>query len=172
MRELLSDPAAVWALILVVVLPVVIIGAAELEERLRQRDSALTPVVSILRAWTVPFFAAWALTRGLFGLSSDSLFIDVVGTGLLLSAAAAGLAVVRLGVNWLKTWGEESDERREVPQLLLALPRVAVIITTAWFLIDGVWGVDLSAALTISGFKPSEAIKSVYAFLPSTKSFT
>ncbi|MCP4306615.1 MAG: mechanosensitive ion channel [bacterium] len=151
MRELLSDPAAVWALILVVVLPVVIIGAAEIEERLRQRDSALTPVVSVLRSWTVPFLAAWALTRGLFGLDSGNLIIRFLGTGLVLSAAAAGLAVVRLVVNWLKTWGKETDERRGIPQLLLALPRVAVIITTAWFLIDGVWGVDLSAALTALG---------------------
>ena len=151
MSEFLSDPAAVWALILVVVLPVVIISAAELEERLRQRDSALTPIVSILRSWTVPFFAVWALTRGLFGLDPDGLVSRILGTGLLLSAAAAGLALVRLLVNWLKTWGDESDERRGVPQLLLAMPRVAVIIVTGWFLIDGVWGVDLSAALTALG---------------------
>lgn len=151
MSDLLSDPSAVWALILVVLLPVVIIGAAEFEERLRQRDSALTPVVSILRSWTIPFFAVWALTRGLFGVGGDNFFVQVLGTGLLLSAAAAALAAVRLIVNWLRTWGGESEDRRGIPQLLLALPRVAVIITTGWFLIDGVWGVDLSAALTALG---------------------
>ena len=94
MSDLLSDPAAVWALILVVVLPVVIIGTAEFEERLRQRDSTLTPVVSILRAWTIPFFAAWALVRGLFGLADDNLITILLGTGLLISAAAAAPAAV------------------------------------------------------------------------------
>jgi small-conductance mechanosensitive channel/CRP-like cAMP-binding protein len=151
MSDLLSDPAAVWALILVVVLPVVIIGTAEFEERLRQRDSTLTPVVSILRAWTIPFFAAWALVRGLFGFGDDNLITILLGTGLLISAAAAALAAVRVIVKWLKTWGEESEERRGIPQLLLALPRVGVLIVAGWVLIDGVWGVDLSAALTALG---------------------
>ena len=151
MSDLLSDPASVWALILVVVLPVFIISAAEFEERLRQRDSVFTPVVAILRGWTIPFFAVWALTRGLFGVPGENLLSRLLGTGLLLSAAAAGLVVVRIVVNWLKAWGAESEDRREVPQLLLALPRVAVIITTGWFLIDGVWGIDLSAALTALG---------------------
>ena len=151
MSDLVADPAAVWALILVVVLPVVIIGTAELEERLRQRDSLLTPVVSILRSWTIPFFAGWALTRGLFGLEGARLVVRLLGTGLILSAAAAGLAVVRLLVTWLQSWGDADDDRRGVPQLLLALPRVAVLIMTGWFLIDGVWGVDLSAALTALG---------------------
>ena len=151
MSDLVADPAAVWALILVVILPIVIIGAAELEERLRQRDSSLTNVVSILRSWTIPFFAAWAITRGLFGLDGDTLVSRLLGTGLLLSAAAAGLAVVRVLVAWMRTWGEGSDDRRGVPQLLLALPRVGVLIATGWILIDSVWGVDLSAALTALG---------------------
>lgn len=151
MSDLLADPAALWALILVIILPVVIIGAAELEERLRQRDSLLTPVVSILRSWTIPFFAAWALALGLFGLDGDLLVSRLLGTGFLLSAAAAGLAVVRVVAAWMRTWGKGSDDRRGVPQLLLALPRVGVLIATGWFLIDGVWGVDLSAALTALG---------------------
>ncbi len=150
MSEILADSRSIWALVLVVVLPVVIIGAGELEERLRQLDSALTPVVSILRAWTVPIFAAWALALGLFELGSENLIIRILGTGLLLSLSVAGLGVMRIVVTWLRQRGE-SDERRGVPQILLALPRVAVIIATGWFLIDGVWGVDLSAALTALG---------------------
>ncbi len=150
MSDLLRDPSSAWALVLVVVLPVVIIGAGELEERLRQRDSVLTPVVSILRTWTVPLLAAWALARGLFGLSSENLLIQLLGTGLLLSGAFAALAVLRIVITRLRERGEDRD-RRGVPQILLALPRVAVIIATGWFLIDGVWGVDLSAALTALG---------------------
>jgi len=150
MSRLFGDPSAIWALILVVVLPVVIIGAAEFEERLRQRDSVLTPVLSILRSWTVPFFAVWALARGLFQLESGNLLVQLLGTGLLLSAAAAGLVVARILVAWIRAWGD-GVERTGVPQLLLALPRVAVIITTGWWLINGVWGVNLSAAFTALG---------------------
>ncbi len=150
MSDLLGDSNTAWALVLVIVLPVVIIGAGELEERLRQRDSVLTRVVSILRSWTVPLFAVWALARGLFDLSASNLLIRLLGTGLLLSLAAAALGVVRILVGWIRERGD-GQERGGVPQLLLALPRVGVIIVTGWFLIDGVWGVDLSAALTALG---------------------
>lgn len=150
MSNLLSDPAAIWALAIVVLLPLIAIGAAELAERLRQRDSVWSPVLATLRTWTIPMFALWALGRGLFDLDSSNLIIRLLGTGLLLSLAVAALSVVRILVTRLAEWRDDG-ERGSIPQLLLALPRVLVIIATGWFLIDGVWGIDLSAAMTALG---------------------
>jgi small-conductance mechanosensitive channel len=150
MSDLLSDSNSVWALILVVVIPVFIIGAGELEERLRQRDSAFTRTVSILRTWTVPLFAGWALATGLFDLSSTNLIVQVLATGLLLTLAFVALGIVRILVQRIRRLGEGS-ERGGIPELLLALPRLAVILATGWILIDTVWGVDLSAAFAALG---------------------
>jgi small-conductance mechanosensitive channel len=107
-------------------------------------------VVAILRTWTIPLFALWALLRGLFGLSNTNLFIQVLASGLLLSAAAATLVLLRIVITRYRDWSSE-EERGGVPQLLLALPRIGIILITGWFLIDGVWGVDLSAALAALG---------------------
>ena len=54
MSELFRDPDAGWAAVLVVLVPLVVIGIGEVEERLRQRDSALRRPVTITRTWVVP----------------------------------------------------------------------------------------------------------------------
>ena len=41
MSDVFRDPTAGWAALLVVILPLLIIGIGEAEERLRQRDSPL-----------------------------------------------------------------------------------------------------------------------------------
>ncbi len=49
MSEVFRDPEAGWAAVLIVLLPIIIIGTGEFEERLRQRDSILRPPVTIIR---------------------------------------------------------------------------------------------------------------------------
>jgi small-conductance mechanosensitive channel len=150
MPVVLTDAAAIWALILVIVLPIAIVGAGELEERLRQRDSEYTRVVSVVRGWVIPFFAAWALAGRLFGLSDEALITQVLGTGLALSTTWAALILIRIIVARLVSWSQ-AGERARIPQILLALPRIGVLIAAGWILVDTVWGVDLSAALAALG---------------------
>jgi small-conductance mechanosensitive channel/CRP-like cAMP-binding protein len=139
----------VWAIVLIVVAPAAIIAIGELEERLRQRDSVLTGVVSTLRRWTIPLFTVWAVARGLLELEPTRPAVRVIGTLLLLSGAVAALQVVKIVVASLRA--RSRQQRRGIPALVLALPRVAVIIVTLWVLVDGVWGVDLTAAMTALG---------------------
>lgn len=150
MAELFSDPRVLWALGIVVFLPLAIIATGEVEERLRQRDSSLTRVASVLRQWVIPLLAIWLLVVGLFDVSRSNLVVRLTATGLLLSVLIAGLMVIGLVVDRL-TSGPTVGTRRRIPQLLVALPKVAAILTAGWILIDGVWGVDLSAALTALG---------------------
>jgi small-conductance mechanosensitive channel len=136
--------------IVIVLLPALIIGVGELEERLRQRDSSLRPSVVIVRVWVVPLAAAWLLVSTLFEVDSDRLLVRVLGSALLLALAAALLSAFKVVVARIVGRPRRSDQR-SVPRLLLAVPRLAIILFTAWFLIAGVWGVDLSAALTALG---------------------
>ena len=138
------------AAIVIVVLPALIIGVGELEERLRQRDSSLRPSVAIVRVWVVPLAAVWLLVSALFEVDSGRFSIRLLGSALLLSIAAALLSAFRVVVDRIVNRPRRID-RRSVPRLLLAVPRLAIILVTAWWLIAGVWGVDLSAALTALG---------------------
>lgn len=150
MGSLFSDPNAAWAALIVVALPLFIITTREFEERLRQRDSAFQDAFSIIRVWIVPLFTIWILARSLFDVAPDNLFIRLLGTSLILTGATSALSALRIVVARLIDRPRQGD-RRPIPRLLLAMPRLLVILVTAWFIIAGVWDVDLSAALTALG---------------------
>jgi small-conductance mechanosensitive channel len=138
-----------WSLAVIVVVPLVIVGAAEVEERLRQAESPLQAPLRTLRNVVLPFFAAWALLVPVLDVD-EVWYLRLVETGLLLSLAVAGWQVLRVIGEGLRTRPSEPG-RRPVPALVLAFPRLALVIGTAGLLLAGVWGVDLSAALTALG---------------------
>lgn len=150
MSDLLPDSSAAWAALIIIVLPLMIIGSGEMEERLRQRDSPYQPTLGTLRVWVVPLLTIWVLARALLDISDDSLFIRLLGTAVLLASAIAALSAFRIVVAELADRPRRTG-RRPIPRLLLALPRLLLILTTAWLLIAGVWGVNLSALLTALG---------------------
>ncbi len=138
------------AAIVIVVLPALIIGVGELEERLRQRESSFGPSVATLRVWVVPLAAIWLLLRTLFEVDRTNLFLRFLGTALLLAIAAAVLSAFGVVVTRIADRPRRSG-KRAVPRLLLAVPRLAVILATGWLLLAGIWGVNLSSALTALG---------------------
>ena len=150
MSDLFVDSSAAWAALIIIVLPLLIIGSAEVEERLRQRDSPYQPAVGTLRIWVVPLVTVWVLARALLDVADDNLFIQLLGSAVVLAAAVAALSAFRVVVIELADRPRRTG-RRPIPRLLLALPRLLLIIATAWLLIAGVWGVDLSALLTALG---------------------
>ncbi len=150
MSRLFLDSSAALAGLIIIVLPLLIIGAGELEERLRQRDSQFQSTVSTIRVWVVPLLTVWVLARVLFDVKDDNPLLQVLASAVLLAGATAGLSALRVVVADLAVRPRRTG-RRPVPRLLLALPRLFLVLATAWILIAGVWGVDLSAALTALG---------------------
>lgn len=150
MTDALETSSLLLASAVILVLPALIIGVGEFEERLRQRDSSFRASVAILRVWVVPFAAVWLLSRALFDLDPDNPFVRLVASGLVIAVGAALLSAFAVVVSRIADRPRRGD-RRPVPRLLLAVPRLAVILTTAAILIAGVWRVDLSAALTALG---------------------
>ena len=145
-----TDLSATWAVVIIIAIPVLIVLAAEVDERLRQRESPLRSAALMVRNWVLPFFAAWAIAVPVLGAGEEDLVTVIIGSGLVLSIGAALLRVLRVAVDDIRT-RPRRDGRGPVPQLLLAMPRLAIIIATGWILIGNVWGVDLSAALTALG---------------------
>ncbi len=139
-----------WAIVAIVVIPALIIVAAEVDERLRQRESPLRRAAVLVRLYVLPLFAAWALLVPVLGVDNDTVVVTLVASGLVLAVGAVTLRVLRVVVDDVRG-RPRRDGRGPVPQLLLALPRMAIIITTGWILVSSVWGVDLSAALTALG---------------------
>jgi small-conductance mechanosensitive channel len=139
-----------WSLAVIIVVPVVIVGAAEVEERLRQADSPFGAPVHTLRNWVLPFFAAWALLVPVLAVNPDAWYQRVIATGLLLALGVTGWQLLGIVGRGLRSRPAEPG-RRVVPGLVLVFPRLALVIGIGAFILAGVWGVDLSAALTALG---------------------
>lgn len=166
MATLLSS-TVLWTGAFILLGPLIIIGAGEIEERLRYRDSALIPAMSIFRTWVLPLGAITLVGAGFLGF--DSFLVRVVGTAAVFAVAAALVAVLGVFVNALKARGAE-DSRKHVPRLLLAVPRILVIFVTAWMLVSGVWSIDVSslfAALGVSTLIVSLALQDTLSGMAS-----
>ena len=142
------DATMVWVIVFIVVTPIVVIGSGELEGRLRYRDSRLVPVVSTLRLWVLPLVATWVLAGAILGF--DSIIVRLIASSALIAIAADSIALVRVFIDVLQSRAA-SGARRQVPKLLLAVPRLLVILVAAWVLVAGVWDFDLSSLLAALG---------------------
>ena len=140
----------IWTVVVILIVPAAVIAASEFEERLRQRQSPVRRPVSTLRTWGMPLFGIWAILVPVLGRDTDGPLVTIVATGLLLSLAAAALQLLSIVVDYLRT-RPRGDGRGPIPQLLLALPRILLLLFAGWLLVGGVWGVDLSAVLTALG---------------------
>ncbi len=149
MNDLLRSEV-LWSIAVIVVVPVVIVGAAELEERLRQAESPLRRPLRTVRTWVLPFFAIWTLLLPVLGVQTDAWYYRVVATGLILSLAVAGWQVLSLIGKGTRSSGSDPG-RRPPPALVLAFPRLGLVIGAGVLIIAGVWGANLSAALTALG---------------------
>ena len=169
MNSLLTSTDALWAVLLVVLLPVLIIGAGEVQERLRQRGSLLEKPVATFRNWVLPLAALWILVVLIFNVSDDNILSRAIATAALIAATAAILQVVRY-------FTEEARARskipgtQHVPQLFMMVPRLVVLLIAGWLLFSAVWNVDLTglfAALGVTSLVISLALQDTLSGLAS-----
>lgn len=146
----MNDGSLIWAVVVIVVVPFAVIATAELDERLRQRESPLRSAVTTIRTWGLPIFALWAILVPVLERSRDGLVVRAAASALIVVIGIAALQVLSVVIGGI-AGKPRNDGRAPVPQLLLALPRIALLLIGAWLLLDGVWGVDLSSALTALG---------------------
>ena len=169
MSTLLTSTDALWAALLVVLLPVLIIGAGEVQERLRQRGSLLEKPVATFRNWVLPLAALWILVVLIFNVSETNILSRAIATAALIAVTAAILQVVRY-------FTEEARARskipgtRHVPQLFMMVPRLVVLLVAGWLLFSAVWNVDLTglfAALGVTSLVISLALQDTLSGLAS-----
>ena len=169
MISLLTNSDAWWAALLVVLLPVLIIGAGEVQERLRQRGSLLEKPVATVRNWVLPLVAVWILVVLVIDVPTTNILSRAVATAALIAVTAAALQVIRY-------FTEEAKARstipgtRGVPQLFMMVPRLIVLLVAGWLLFSEVWNVDLTglfAALGVTSLVVSLALQDTLSGLAS-----
>ena len=169
MSRLLEDPIIVWAAVLIVVLPVLILAGGEYEERLRQRGSPLTRPIANLRTWVLGLATLWILVVLVFGVSTDNFFVRVLATAFVVAVVAVILQIVDYLITEIRR-RSELPGARGVPQLLLLLPRLLILLVAGWLIFAGVWSVDLTglfAALGVTSLVVSLALQPTLSSLAS-----
>ncbi len=169
MSAFLSDPISIWAVVLIVALPVLIIAAGEIQERLRQRGSPLEEPVHTLRNWVLPLGTAWVLVVLVFQAPTTNLLVRVLATAILLAGVGAALQVLALVTSAAERRASLPGQRG-VPQLLLLLPRLVVFLVAGWIIVSSVWNVDLTglfAALGVTSLVISLALQPTLSSLAS-----
>ena len=169
MNQLLADPVAIWAAILIVVLPLLILAGGEAEERLRQRNSPLTRPVSNLRTWVLGLLTLWVLFVLVFDLSTDSFVVRLISTALVIAVVAVILQVVEYLVEGARR-RSQLPGARGIPQLLLLLPRLLLFLVAGWLIFAAIWSVDLTglfAALGVTSLVVSLALQPTLSSLAS-----
>jgi small-conductance mechanosensitive channel len=157
----LTDPIAIWAALLIIVLPVLILLAGEVQERLRQRGSPFEQSVALVRNWVLPLGALWVLIVLVFGVSSDNFFVQLLATATLVAATIAILQAIARLVEMAKARADRPGARN-IPQLVFLLPRLVVLLVVAWLIVGSVWEVDISglfAALGVTSLVISLALQ-------------
>ncbi|MCJ7780860.1 MAG: mechanosensitive ion channel family protein, partial [Acidimicrobiia bacterium] len=169
MTSLLTSGETIWAAFLIVLLPVLIIGAGELQERLRQRGSLLEKPVATVRNWVLPLAALWILVVLVFDMSDTNILSRVIATALLFAAIVAVLQILRFFTAHAAA-RSEIPGTRSVPQLFMMVPRLVVLLVAAWLLFSTIWNVDLTglfAALGVTSLVISLALQDTLSGLAS-----
>jgi small-conductance mechanosensitive channel len=169
MTSLLTSADVLWAALLVILLPVLIIGAGEVQERLRQRGSSLEAPVATVRNWVLPLAAVWILVVLIFNVSETNILSRAIATATLIAVTAAVLQVIRFFTDEARA-RSKIPGTRHVPQLFLMVPRLVVLLVAGWLLFTAVWNVDLSglfAALGVTSLVVSLALQDTLSGLAS-----
>jgi small-conductance mechanosensitive channel len=148
MSDLLTAPTLWWPLVLIVGLPLALALLGEAVRRLRERQSRLVDAAVHLQRWTVPLVALWILIVPILGGEENRPVPRLLATGAGVSAAIAAAFAIRAvagGPAGRTGWA------RGVPRLSFVMLRVAVVAVAAWFVLDRVWGADLSNSLAALG---------------------
>lgn len=169
MRVFFDDPISVWAALLIIVLPILIVAGGELEERLRQRHSPLTEPVATIRTWVLGLVTIWVLVVVVFGVSANNVFARALATAICIALVVATLQLIRFVTDKAEQRSELPGERG-VPALLLLLPRLLIFLFAGWVIFAGVWNVDLTglfAALGVTSLVVSLALQPTLSSLAS-----
>ena len=144
----LSDATTVWAIVLVVCFPALVIVLGEIITRLDRRDSLLVDPLRLVRNYAVPSLAIQLFLIHVVGYDFDSTLVRLASTLFYMFALAAALGIV----NAVVFRSAEADSwRSKVPALFLDLSRFIFILVGISIVLSQVWGAKLGELITALG---------------------
>jgi small-conductance mechanosensitive channel/CRP-like cAMP-binding protein len=148
MTDLLSQPWFIWALCVVLGLPVLLVLLTELHGGLQRRGNALAAPVLLLRNWVLPAGALILLLTEASDIAQTNVFVRIVTTFfgfMLLLLVLSGLNVVLFNQAAAGSW------RQRLPSIFVDILRLVLIVTGLALIFAYVWNADVAGLFTALG---------------------
>lgn len=146
--EILQDSLLVWSLALVAGIPLLVVLLTEVIERLDRRRHTLAEPMRQARNLVLPSLALLLLLRYILGYDERALISHLVATLFWITVIVVGFRLLRAV---LAPSGEQPGWRDTVPSLVLQLPRFLLALVVAYYILAGVWNVNVGGLITALG---------------------
>jgi small-conductance mechanosensitive channel/CRP-like cAMP-binding protein len=148
MLNLWGESWFIWALVVAVGLPVLLVILTEVLSSLSRRGSAAAKPVRLLRNFVIPVAALFALLTFASQQKFELTWVRVVGTvlGFLLILLVLSAFNVALFAN-----AREGTWRERIPSIFVDLARLALILIGLAILFSWVWNADIGGLIAALG---------------------
>ncbi|HEY9673069.1 MAG TPA: mechanosensitive ion channel family protein [Waterburya sp.] len=137
-----------WIFVLGLGFPILSLLLGEAAERLDRQEHPLAGAVRKIRRYVLPSLAVLLVMQQLLKFTGTATPVRVVETITWSAAIIAGIVLI----NALFTTHKPSIKwQLQVPNLLFQVARAAVVLSIGYYVITGVWRIDLSSILTAVG---------------------
>lgn len=148
MNDLTQNGWFVWAVVVAVAVPVLLVVLTEIIGALSQRGHAAVKPLRLLRNWVVPVGALLALLAMASQSEADHVWPRVVATVfgflvILLLLSALNVA--------LFSQAREGSWRERVPSIFVEIARMVLVVVGLGFLFQWVWGADVGGLVAALG---------------------
>ena len=137
-----------WLLLLGVGFPLVGLLLSEAAERLEKGQPLLASACQKLQRYVLPPLAVLLVMRRLLNIAGTEGSSRLVETATWIAISVAGIALVNA---ILTTQPQSSGWQLKVPNLFFQMLRGLVVLAIAYYIVSGVWAVDVTQFVTAVG---------------------
>jgi small-conductance mechanosensitive channel len=138
----------IWAICLMIGIPLSILLLNEAINLLRRRHSSIIPPINQIKNVVLPMFAFSFLIRFVYQNQANSYLLKILDTISWMFLINSVLSITNIVLFETATTG---SWRSKVPKLFLDLFRVVLIMVGGAIILSSVWGADLSNLATALG---------------------
>ncbi len=137
----------VWLLFLGLGFPLTALVLNEVAERLQQREHPLAEALQKIRQYVLPPLAILLLLTKVLELANAQGATRLVETVTYIAVITAAIPLL----NAVLTTGKPIAGQIKVPNLFFQVARALVILGIGYYILGGVWQIDLSSLATAAG---------------------
>ncbi|MCB0129100.1 MAG: mechanosensitive ion channel, partial [Caldilineaceae bacterium] len=147
-ETIISEPFFLWAVAIVIITPLAIIALGELIATLERRQSPYVAFWRYLRHGAFPLAVALLILQYVLNVPTDSGTLLLLQTVFWIMVTVTLLVLVQAIAN-----AGSNGERWEasIPGLFTAVARALIFFVPFYYILSGIWGVDLSNLVTALG---------------------